>query len=188
MSHSHPSDLMIRKLTSKEMPLYADFILSLDRTLRRDRFHAGVSDDFIRAHAKKLFEDNDAVIHAAFRGDAVAGVAELCIDPNDNRAEAAFAVSKDHQGLGVGTALMEATILAARNRNLRSLKVMCLRSNLAMRKIAMRSRAKFMIEVDEVAGEIKPAAPNVITWMRELLMDQLVPVSRIFSRVASRAS
>ncbi len=186
MNYSHPSDLMIRKLTGKEEALYADFLLGLDRQLRRDRFHAGVSDDFVRDHAKRLFA-SDAVIHAAFRNETMVGVTELCID-SDNRGEAAFAVAKGHQGLGIGTALMEATILAARNRNLRSVKVMCLRSNLAMRKIAMRARAKFMIEVDEVAGEIRPAAPNVLSWMRELLMDQLVPVSRIFSRVASRAS
>ncbi len=72
---------------------------------------------------------------------------------------------------------MDATILSARNRRCRSIRILCLRDNFAMRKIAQKAQAKFMIELDEIAAEIKPAAPNFFTWLQEAMDDARSPMA-----------
>ncbi len=81
-----------------------------------------------------------AVIHGFFVDGMLRGIAELRpLGPGfPEEAEAAFSIEKPWQSHGVGTALLDRTLLAARNRGIKLLHMACLANNQRMH----RSRAQ----------------------------------------------
>ncbi len=100
MRHSLPSGCYIRKLHTGDQPEYLSFMQSLDKVTRWQRFHAGVSDDYIADHSNRAFA-NGSVLHGVFRDEKLIGVAELYVGWPKLRAEAAFAVHPTMQGMGL---------------------------------------------------------------------------------------
>jgi GNAT superfamily N-acetyltransferase len=56
-------------------------------------------------------------------------------------AEAAFSIEKPWQSLGIGAALLERSLLAARNRGVKLLHVCCLVENQRMQQLARKFEA-----------------------------------------------
>ena len=109
-----PRGGLIRKLWIGEAQLYREHLLRLDAASRRSRFAGTVSDEFVRAYADLSF-GIDAVIHGFFVDGTLRGAAELrpLGTPPTREAEAAFSIEKPWQSHGVGSALLEHTLLAA---------------------------------------------------------------------------
>ena len=109
------TDGVIRKLWIDRAGPYRDHLLRLDADSRRSRFGGAVSDAFITNYIE-LSLGLDAVIHGFFVDGVLRGVAELrplgASLPEE--AEAAFSIEQPWQSHGVGTALLERTLLAAR--------------------------------------------------------------------------
>lgn len=160
----------IRKLRPDESDLYRDFLLRLDPQTRRDRFCGGVSDAYLCQHAKRVLSSGP-VVYGCFQDGQLCGVAELHAAAPGEPAEAAFVVSRDLQHHGIGTALLDAIVLAARNRNHPIIRVMCLRSNEAMQKLAQKADALLVLTYDEAAGEIHAPRPTALSWLREAFVD-----------------
>jgi RimJ/RimL family protein N-acetyltransferase len=161
---------VIRKLRPDESGLYRDFLLSLDPQTRHDRFCGGVSDAFLSQHAKRVLSSG-AVLYGCFQDGQLCGVAELHAATPGEPAEAAFVVSPDVQHHGIGTALLDAIVLAARNRNHPVIRVTCLRTNEAMRRLAQKADARLVVTLDEAAGEIHALRPTALSWLREAFVD-----------------
>ena len=170
MSSSLDQTPVIRKLRPDERGLYRDFLLKLDPQTRRDRFCGGVSDAYLSHHAERALASG-AVLYGCFQDGQLCGVAELHVADPGEPAEAAFAVSRDVQHHGIGTALLDAVVLAARNRNHPVIRVTCLRSNEAMQRLAQKADARLMLTIDEAAGEIHAPRPNALSWVREAFVD-----------------
>ena len=95
-------------------------------------FHAGLSDEtvYLRFFSPKptlsaeeverfTHVDHDArVALVAELGDRLVGVARYDREPGTDSAEVAFVVSDEHQGRGIGTALLEHLAAAARERGI----------------------------------------------------------------------
>jgi GNAT superfamily N-acetyltransferase len=141
----------IRKLWIGEAPLYCAHLLRLDPESRRNRFGGTVSDDYIRGYVQAA-NLVDAVIHGLFVDGALREVAELRPSPG-HEAEVALSVDKDWQGHGVGTALLERTLVAARNRGIKSAHMTYLAENGRVQKLARKFNADLKFGFGGVAGK-----------------------------------
>jgi GNAT superfamily N-acetyltransferase len=162
----------IRKVWISESDLYRDHLLRLDGESRRNRFGGGVSDDFIRNYVD-LAVGLDAVIHGFFVDGALRGAGELRALGTGfaKEAEAAFSIEKPWQSHGVGTALLERTLLAARNRGFRHLHMACLAENRRMQQLARKFDAELTFDFGSVVGEVEAAQPTPLSLMREMVAD-----------------
>ena len=162
----------IRKLWIGEAERYRDHLLRLDPVSRRNRFAGTVSDDFVRRYAD-LSLGMDAIIHGFFIEGVLRGAAELkpIGQPLANEAELAFSIEKPWQSHGVGSALLERTLLAARNRGLKFLHMACLANNSRMVELARKFDAELSFDYSSVIGEVRTPRPTPLSVMREFLAD-----------------
>jgi GNAT superfamily N-acetyltransferase len=172
MSDMLPSGGLIRKLWIGESDLYRDHLLRLDPASRRNRFAGAVSDEFVRDYADISF-GIDALIHGFFIEGALRGAAELrpIGAPIAREAEAAFSIEKPWQSHGVGSMLLERTLLAARNRGLKFLHMTCLADNKRMQQLARKYDAELSFDFASVVGEVAAPRPTPLSLMREMLAD-----------------
>ena len=163
---------VIRKLWISEPDLYRDHLLRLDGESRRNRFGGGVSDEFIRSYVG-LSIGLDAVVHGFFVDGALRGAGELRRLGTGfaEEAEAAFSIEKPWQSHGVGTALLERTLLAARNRGFKLLHMACLAENRRMQQLARKFDAELTFDFGSVVGEVEAPQPTPLSLMRELVAD-----------------
>src|SRR5213079_1942852 len=84
-------------------------------------------------------------------------------------AEAAFSIEKPWQSHGVGSALLERTLLAARNRGIKLLHMACLANNERMVELARKFEAELTFDFGSVVGEVEAARP--MSMWRELVAD-----------------
>jgi GNAT superfamily N-acetyltransferase len=162
----------IRKLWISETDLYRDHLLRLDGESRRNRFGGGVSDDFIRGYVG-LARGLDGVIHGFFVDGALRGAGELrpLGSAFAQEAEAAFSIERAWQSHGVGTALLERTLLAARNRGFKLLHMACLAENRRMQQLARKFDAELTFDFGSVVGEVEAPHPTPLSVMREMVAD-----------------
>jgi GNAT superfamily N-acetyltransferase len=167
-----PHGAVIRKLWIGEADAYRDHLLRLDPDSRRNRFAGAVSDEFLRGYAELSF-GMDALIHGFFVDGALRGAAELrpIGAPLMREAEAAFSIEKPWQSHGVGSVLLERTLLAARNRGIKFLHMACLADNKRMQQLARKYEAELTFDFSSVVGEVATARPTPLSLMREMLAD-----------------
>ena len=169
MSSSLVRPTLIRRIRPDESDLYRDFLLDLDPQSRRDRFCGSVSDEYLIQHAQRILASG-TVLYGCFHDGRLCGAAELHTSAPGELAEAAFVVSPDLQQHGIGTALLDAIVLAAR-RHHPVIRVTCLRGNEAMRRLAQKADARLALTYDEAQGEIHTPRPTALSWMREAFVD-----------------
>ena len=172
MHEALPAGGLIRKLWIAEADQYRDHLLRLDADSRRNRFAGAVSDEFVHNYADLSFRI-DAVIHGFFVDGALRGTAELRPIglPITREAEAAFSIEKPWQSHGVGSMLLERTLLTARNRGLKFLHMACLADNKRMQQLARKYEAELSFDFSGVVGEVAPPRPTPLSLMREMFAD-----------------
>ncbi len=136
-----PDGGMIRKLWISETDAYRDHLLRLDPESRHRRFSGAVSDEFIANHASSA-TGLSVVVHGFFVDGILRGAAELRRFGSMlvREGEAAFSIEQPWQSHGVGTVLLERTLLSARNRGIKSLQMHCLADNSACSNLPASSR------------------------------------------------
>lgn len=172
MEEPLPEGGQIRKLWIAEADLYREHLLRLDAKSRRSRFAGAVSNEFLRKYADLAFSF-DSIIHGFIVDDVLRGAAELRAigSPARREAEAAFSIEKPWQSHGVGSALLERTLLAARNRGFRFLHMACLADNERMQQLARKYDADLRFDFDTVVGEVTAPRPTPLSVFREVLAD-----------------
>jgi GNAT superfamily N-acetyltransferase len=163
---------VIRKLWIGEGAIYRAHLLRLDPVSRRNRFGGHVSDDFIRDFADRTILI-ETTVHGFFVDGEMRGAAEM--RPYDGTgkgtAEVAFSIEHGYQGYGIGTALLGRTILAARNRRIRTLHMSCLPTNKAMQEVARKHDARIDLDIDEATGEIRTPRPSPGSLIKEAVAE-----------------
>jgi GNAT superfamily N-acetyltransferase len=172
MTEPLPRNSLIRKVWLGEADQYRDHLLRLDAGSRRNRFAGAVSDDFVRNYAG-LSLKIDAIIHGFFVDGILRGAAELrpIGQTLTREAEAAFSIEKPWQSHGVGSALLERTLLAARNRGLKFLHMACLADNKRMQQLARKFDAELSFDFSNVVGEVTTPRPTPLSLMQEIIAD-----------------
>ena len=163
---------MIRKVWIAEAARYRDHMLRLDQDSRHSRFGGGMSDDFIRNYVSTTFGLN-SVVHGFFADGVLRGAAELRpLGPGFAReAEAALSIEADWQSHGIGSALLGRTLLAARNRGIKTLHMACLANHRRMQELARKFTAELSFDFGDVVGEVAAARPTPLSVLRELVAD-----------------
>jgi GNAT superfamily N-acetyltransferase len=172
MPHSSekPQTGYYRKLTFADQPLFRDHLLRLDPQARRARFAMPASDAFLRCYAETSFTLG-TVIHGYFVDGHLRAVAELRSFSDGETAEAAFSVESGSQQAGIGTRLMELTLIAARNRGCRHIYMNCLATNRAMQQLARKFTADLTFEMGDIIGRIEPRSFSFFSLAREQIAD-----------------
>ena len=167
-----PQGGLIRKLWIGEAKPYREHLLRLDADSRRNRFGGAVSHAFVQDYADLSF-GIDAVIHGFFVAGTLRGAAELrpIGAAMTREAEAAFSIERPWQSHGVGSMLLERTLLAARNRSLKFLHMACLADNKRMQQLARKYDAQLSFNFASVVGEVATPRPTPLSLLRELLAD-----------------
>jgi GNAT superfamily N-acetyltransferase len=131
-----------------------------------------VSDDFIARHAATA-NDVGVVVHGFFVDGTLRGAAELrrLGSMLVRKAEAAFSVEQPWQSQGVGTVLLERTLLSARNRGINALHMQCLAENRRMQQLARKFAADLTFDFGSVVGEVGASRSTPLSLMREALAD-----------------
>jgi len=159
---------LIRKLWRVETHAYRDHLLRLDAESRRNRFCGTIADDIIRTYAATA-RGSDAIVHGFFADGVLRGAADLRILGRE--AEAAFSIEKPWQSHGVGSALLERSLLAARNRGIKHLQVCCLADNRRMQQLACKFEADITFDYGTVIGTMENPHPTPLSVMQELAAD-----------------
>jgi GNAT superfamily N-acetyltransferase len=170
--HEPLTDGVIRKLWIDRAGPYRDHLIRLDAESRRSRFGGAVSDQFILNYIE-LSLGLDVVMHGFFVDGILRGVAELRPLGNGfaEEAEAAFSIETPWQSHGVGTALLERTLLAARNRGIKLMHMACLASNRRMIDLARKFEAELKFDFGSVIGEVEAPHPTPMSVLREFVAD-----------------
>jgi len=169
----HPEiDGQIRKLWVGETDRFREHLLRLDPISRVSRFGTPVTNYFIEKYAARALGP-DSVVHGFFVEGTLRGCAELRVsaDHFPHEAEAAFSIERPWQNVGVGSALLGRTILAARNRGVRKLHMNCLSHNHPMQAIARKYEADLRFEANDVVAEITNPRPDPLSLFREFMAD-----------------
>jgi GNAT superfamily N-acetyltransferase len=180
-----PDGGTIRKLWMGEADAYRDHLLRLDTESRYRRFSGAVSDEYIRRYADKAY-DVGTVIHGFFVDGVLRGVAELHPLGSlfSGEAEAAFSIEQPWQSHGVGTVLLERTLLSARNRGCKTLQMHCLAENSRMQALVRKFEADLNFDFGGVTGEVDPARSTPLSVMREVFADANGLASAMFDAQA----
>ena len=172
MDEPLPDGGVVRKLWIGETDTYGDHLLRLDRESRNKRFSGAVSDEFITRHAASA-NGLGVVVHGFFVDGVLRGAAEL--RPYGTvfarEGEAAFSIEQPWQSHGVGTVLLERTLLSARNRGIKLLQMNCLADNQRMQQLARKFEADLKFDFDSVVGEVDPPRSTPLSLMREAVVD-----------------
>jgi GNAT superfamily N-acetyltransferase len=171
---------VIRKLWVGEVDQYLAHLLRLDDESRRNRFGGAVADDVIRAYVERT-DGLSAVLHGFFVEGTLRGVAEIRLlgAPFADSAEAAFSIEKAWQSHGVGSALLERTLLAARNRGIKHLQLICLSDNQRMQQLARKFDAELTFDFGSVIGDVETPFPTPLSMFRELVSDGRMVASAV---------
>jgi GNAT superfamily N-acetyltransferase len=167
-----PDGGLIRKLWINETDIYRDHLLRLDRESRRRRFSGAVADEFIISHAATA-NGADVIVHGFFVDGILRGAAELRSAGSmfAREGEAAFSIEQPWQSHGVGTVLLERTLLSARNRGIKLLSMHCLTDNQRMQQLALKFEADLKFDFGSVVGEVDPPRSTPLSLMREAVAD-----------------
>ena len=162
----------VRKLWIGETDAYRDHLLRLDRESRNTRFSGAVSDEFIARHAATA-TGFGVVVYGFFVDGVLRGAAELRRNGSllSDQGEAAFSIEQEWQSHGVGTVLLERTLLSARNRGIKHLRMDCLADNRRMQQLARKFEADLSFDFGSVVGEVDPPQSTALSLMREAIDD-----------------
>ena len=171
----------IRKLWPVESALLREHLLRLDPESRRRRFGSPVNRFFIELYAARALS-RESVVHGFFVDGILRGVAELRPYGETFRgeAEAAFSIERDWQRRGVGSELLERTILAARNRGIHTIYMNCIAENRAMQSMAKKYEASLRFRADDVVGKVVNPGATPFSLLREWIADSHGIASTIF--------
>lgn len=169
MENRSLDDIVFRKLNAADHDAFEAHLLALDGDSRRTRFGMATTDAFLRQYAARCITLN-AIIHGAFHGEALIGVAELrpIGDLLADEAEIAFSVSQDWRNCGIGSVLFARTLRSARNRGYHRLYMSCLKHNAPMRALARKFSAEIHVELDEAIALVEPPRRTIISVLREV--------------------
>lgn len=179
---------LVYRLTPLEFDRYRTHLLALDKDSRYLRFGHHIQDDMINMLCDK-FKSNPRE-HKLFviENDDLEVIAAGHISLEGGELELAFSVLKEYQGKGMGSSLMARTVEWCQNRGIKGGCMVCLSSNVAIKKLA----AKHGILVNdhgETLADIKIPEANATSVINEVMtsniakFDHLGKLQRRFAKM-----
>lgn len=160
LSARAPAQGHVRVLAARELPLFQEHLLRLDRESRRDRFNGSLDDAWVARYAERSVNDG-TVILVYFEHGVVRAAAELHqadLSP-DSLPEIAFSVESLVRRQGVGSLLFTKLIEKARSMGYTKLRITTGAQNDAMRALANKFGARLSFRHGESTGTIDLTDP-----------------------------
>ena len=163
---------VIRRLWAGERDQVRDHLLRLEREDRQLRFGGYASAAHIAAYCEGLDWSRGLVLGYVVAGH-VRGVGELKLigDASSRAAELAVSVERGFQNRGIGTALLRRLVIAARNRLIARIHMVCLIENGRAVRMARRLDGTLVFDGGEAEARIEPPWPTPWTWLEEVLLE-----------------
>jgi ribosomal protein S18 acetylase RimI-like enzyme len=163
---------VIRRLWAGERDQVRDHLLRLDGEDRVRRFGGYVSAAHIAAYCERL-DWSRVVVVGYVTGGKVRGLGqlELIRAGRLRAAEVAVSVERPFQNRGVGTALLRRLVIAARNRLIERIYMICLMDNGRAVRMARRLNGALQFHDGTAEARIEPPWPTLWTWLEELLFE-----------------
>ncbi len=156
--HRHGADHApaadIRRLGLNDAGLFGRHLHDLAHEDFRDRFNGLVSDEWLDGYIARSLKHG--IVLGAFDADRLVAVAELHRgrDSRSGQAESAFSVLTDWRRKGLGTALIAALLVAAREDGLSDVIVETGSQNVAMKALANKFGAHMHFDGEQSTGHI----------------------------------
>lgn len=175
--------VVYRKLIMPELPSYCEHLLRLDPRDRRARFLMPSSDEVIRKHCRSL-DLPWTILIGAFKNGSIQGAVELVGSPLDGmeQVELAVSVERSFQNTGAGTELVRQAVLVAQNRQIRRIKMICLKENRRMQSICKKLHGLLDYDEADVMCDLKVAAATRQTLWQEQLEQGLPAMGAVVAR------
>lgn len=180
-----PVSIIFRRLNKSDAPAMRAHLMRLDPHTRRMRFCGPASDVFIENRVIGL-DWASSVIIGAFIDGMLRGVGEVVrvrMVP-ESSAEIALSVEPSFQDAGIGTELLRRLLVAARNRYIQKVFMLCLSENVKMQRVARKFDADLIRDSGEVEGRIRTPWPSYQSLMEELMSDGLGFYQAVFDPAA----
>jgi RimJ/RimL family protein N-acetyltransferase len=163
---------VIRRLCARERDQVRDHLLRLDGADRVRRFGGYASAEHIAAYCERL-DWSRVVVLGYVTGGEVRGLAqlELIRTSGPRAAELAVSVERPFQNRGIGTALLRRLVIAARNRLIERIYMVCLIDNGRAVRMARRLDGALQFHDGTAEARIEPPWPTPWTWLEELLFE-----------------
>lgn len=160
---------VIRRLATFERDRIRDHLLRLGDEDRHLRFGGHATLERIDTHCAGLDLGRVVVVGYMVAG-AARGVGELRPLPGawPRAAEVAISVERSFQGQGVGSALLRRLTLAARNRWIRRIHMLCLLDNGRMVRLARRLDSRLSFDQGQIEASFELPWPTGWTVLEEI--------------------
>jgi GNAT superfamily N-acetyltransferase len=157
---------IVRRVLFNEYEKYRTHLKALDAESRHLRFGFTVKDEILDKLCDGFEADHEHHILFCIENDALEFIAVGHIATTDGM-ELAFSVLKEHQGKGMGDALMKRCIQWCRTHNILKGCMVCLSHNKAIRHLCTKHGIHFHTEHGETEANIELDAPGIDTFINE---------------------
>jgi GNAT superfamily N-acetyltransferase len=180
----------VYRLTHIEYYKYRSHLKQLDADSKYLRFGYPVKDDVIDTVCNRI--ERNSLKHKIFviENDDCEVIASGHISLEDNPVELAFSVLKEHQGKGMGSALMKRCVEWCQNRSIKTGCMVCLSHNAAIKKIASK-HGVLLEQSGDVEATLTIPEVNASSVIHEIaednlaVFDHLGKVQRKFAKMAT---
>ena len=158
-----------RTLTGAERPLLRDHLLRLGPDDRALRFLSEVSAEHIEQYCARV-DEHYRIVVAYFVDRVMRGAGEIVFNVGPTwlgSCEVALAVESDYQNRGVGAELLRRLLVLARNRGVGKVRMLCLRSNRRMQRLAKKFESTLHFAAGDVEGTLYPRWPDAASLLEE---------------------
>ncbi len=167
---------IVRRLRAVERDNVREHLLRLDDEDRLLRFAGYLSDAQIDTYCANLDWGRALIVGYVVDGEVRAiGELKSMLDGGSRAAELAVSVERRFRSRGVGTALLRRLIVAARNRFILRLHMICLMDNARVQHLARKLDGRLIFDQGEVEARIEPPWPTYWTLLEETLDATPVP-------------
>lgn len=163
----------IYRLPANEFDRYRTHLLMLDEESRYMRFGFHIKNEIINQLCEKwkLNTDNHKIFAIEDDNLDIVGVAHVSLE--DPVPELAFSVFKEHQGKGMGDALMKRAIEYCQNKGIKAGCMVCLASNSKIKSLARKNDVLVTSEEGDSVGEITIPKATPVSYWKEYVEDSM---------------
>jgi RimJ/RimL family protein N-acetyltransferase len=164
---------IIYKLPVTEFFRYRAHLLSLDEESRYMRFGFYIKNDVINQLCDKWALDpaNHKIFAIEDSNMEIIAVGHISLE--GETPELAFSVFKEHQGKGMGSALMKRCIEYCQNKGIKDGYMVCLPANDKIKKLARKHGVLLHTEDGECEGDITIPGPTPVSVWHEYVEDSI---------------
>ena len=175
-----------RTLTSAERPLLRDHLLRLTPDDRALRFLSEVGVDHIEQYCSRV-DDHYRIVVGYFFDGVMRGAGEIVFNVGPTwlgGCEVALSVERASQNGGVGYELLRRLLVLARNRGVIKVRMLCLRGNQRMQRLAKKFDSELHFIAGDVEGTLYPRWPDAASLLEESWQHGCAMLNLVFGLAA----